>query len=125
LETAAEGYEMTRKLQPGRELDALVAERVMGYPGDGNVWHVTGDYARADDIPHYSTDIAAAWEAAETLLESHELEMAKLTDGRYFAQFIGGPAPDGFHPMHKAIGDSAAHAICLAALKAVGVSTST
>ena len=66
------------ELEAGRELDALVAEKVMG-------WHVTprgrcispgynpdcykGGYLGAPfDVPKYSTDIAAAWEAHRKII---------------------------------------------------------
>ena len=39
----------------GRELNVLIAEKVMGLQGDG-------------DIPPYSTDIAAAWTVVETMI---------------------------------------------------------
>ena len=81
----------------GREMDALVAERVMGLvihkAGDLDLgweqkggptppeWHMRGiekdvlmvervpppGYYRYIGIPHYSTDIAAAWELVEQL----------------------------------------------------------
>jgi hypothetical protein len=51
-------------LQAGRELDALVAEKVMGIKcgvclQDGQLEPITMDWR---EIPHYFTDIAAAWE---------------------------------------------------------------
>lgn len=109
-------------MKPGRELDALVAEKVMGYPGDGNVWYVTGDYANPDSIPEYSTDIAAAWEVVEKMKHSSwsfsirssddcEAEFS-LNDGKFLqnADTVG-----------MGRGDTAPYAICLAALKAVGI----
>lgn len=54
-----------KELNPGRELDALVAEKVLGKP------RVDGLIKPPDDIsygvPAYSTDIAAAWEVVEYL----------------------------------------------------------
>lgn len=77
-------------MNPGRELDRLVAERVMnlcvldhvqGY-GDGCVlsdigfddWEKHPYYGKIDDpelLPPYSTDLLAAWEVVEELQESH------------------------------------------------------
>lgn len=48
------------KMQAGREMDALIAEKVMGY--------------RAADIvsvPEYSTHIAAAWQVVERMRKLH------------------------------------------------------
>lgn len=59
------------KLEAGRELDALVAEKVMGYPKEiisinGSVKSPNGDWM-VREIDEYSTDISAAWEVAEKL----------------------------------------------------------
>lgn len=58
-------------MDAGRELDALIAEKVMGW-----TWkEVEGEQylypPRPGDvnIPHYSTDIAAAWQVVEKLAE--------------------------------------------------------
>jgi len=51
-----------RTVQAGPELDALLAEHVMGLKRDGK-------------IPPYSTDIAAAWTVVETMIHK---------DGVYF-----------------------------------------
>jgi len=48
--------------QAGHELDAVIAEKVMGL-------------AHNDPIPSYSSDIAAAWTVAETMIHK---------DGAYF-----------------------------------------
>ena len=59
-------------MKPGRELDALVAEKVMGWKvaqvfdlkdTDGtNIANGITPYSIGQRVPHYSTDIAAAWE---------------------------------------------------------------
>ena len=68
--------------EAGRELDALVAEKVMGWyrkdgpppDGGGDRWlfepepgdrEFSFEHAEYGTLPHYSTDIAAAWEVAE------------------------------------------------------------
>ena len=55
---------MTNNLKANRELDAAVAERVMG-----EEWtHISPDRVW-DDIPAYSTDISAAWQVVLKLVE--------------------------------------------------------
>lgn len=60
----------------GREMDILVAEKVMGwtrkYVGEfGNqIWDSPSQGAYLEDaIPNYSTDIASAWEVVEKMKE--------------------------------------------------------
>ena len=64
------------EMKAGRELDALVAEKVMGWErGDTSrgfmKWYPAGKRHKSGcgefDIPGYSTDIAAAWEVVEKL----------------------------------------------------------
>jgi len=50
-------------MEPGRELDALVAEKVMGWTHYREEW---GGVV-PDSISHYSTDISAAWEVVEKM----------------------------------------------------------
>lgn len=56
-------------MEAGRELDALVAERVMGWtrPPRGRVtWTAPEGYGTSfGAVPRYSTDIAAAWLVVE------------------------------------------------------------
>ena len=62
-----------REMKPGRELDALVAEKVMGWAAvmdvvggkkmgiiEGNIFSTHS--SEWLDVPHYSTDISAAFE---------------------------------------------------------------
>ncbi len=101
----------------GRELDALVAEKVMGwrrmtyaeqYPGNPNFahrneltgyWHdAVGKYcARAEDCPDYyapedawspSTDIAAAWEVVEKLCATGTDEERYFIVRREAAEYV-------------------------------------
>jgi len=117
----------------GRELDTLVAEKVMGSlrptePGlfcgepsdDGKWWWES--YQGDTDIskwapPEYSTSISAAWEVVEKLLHI----------GLDFTIDSGRDRTTGevFHScriddINLTYADTAPHAICLAALKAVG-----
>ncbi len=100
-------------MKPGKELDRLVAEKVMDY------------YKNFDNIlspPKYSTDIAAAWEVVEKLAEDTHGGFA-LNQLRFpHRQGIRGYLTSFYGETHvEATADTAPHAICLAALKAVGV----
>ncbi len=117
-------------LEAGPELDALVAEKVMGerrhhdwridgYPGDLDTWEACEEcgLARKDFVegtfcdPPFSSDIAAAW----LVVDKFRLER-KMMD--IF------PSPRGYDveifPGHFETAATAPLAICLAALKAVG-----
>lgn len=96
-------------MKPGRELDMLVAEKVMSLKPLGRV-------------PHYSTDISAAWEVVEKINSSkNKWTLNSLrcdpNDGKW--QFGDIDRDGSIWPDDKY--DSAPLAICLAALKAVGV----
>lgn len=105
-----------------RERDALVAEKVMGW----NNVHREGDWGlfgrpfgglRDYPIPYYSTDIAAAWEIVEALrdkLESFDFELSSFKDGTWGCTFYEFLYPQKYSRI-------AADAICLAALKAIGI----
>ena len=132
----------------GRELNALVAEEIFESPevvpyiptksgpelmayhrgelmsGDG-IWR-QGDQSSTDSswVPKpFSTDISAAWEVWEKLIEdgwypdlittySHATQGQRYTCQMHHADIQDAP--------HHAVADTAPHAICLAALKAVG-----
>ncbi len=108
----------------GRELDALVAEKVMG-------WHHTGSDDRypVDDkgrsqlyVPDYSTDIGAAWAVVERMRELDWRMLLEnwVSSSDAYAAF--------FHPQDRyrygnhigVTDDTAPLAICRAALRAVG-----
>lgn len=113
-------------MKASRELDALVAKKVMGFrvlstwDADGTPKHVIdANQCEVDTAywpPAYSTDIAAAWEVVEKtkLLDTYVLTRAYAGE-KWQVIEMGG---DWQNPI--ATGDSAPHAICLAALKAVG-----
>ncbi len=121
---------------PGPELDALVAEKVMGlevswwslhpHP-DPDEWHevllpddkgdmptrqVGGPGGRT--VSPYSTSIAAAWEVVEKFV-SHGCAAWVEGDG-HTGYRAGCTSQRG---RFEAEGETAPHAICLAALKAV------
>jgi hypothetical protein len=107
-------------MKPGRELDELIAERVMGLQR-GWLTSVRDDLTGfeiygGDSLQKYSTDIAAAWEVVEKLLaDGWELTEAgySRTTRKWDFTFGNGCSFDG------PLCDTAPHAICLAALKAV------
>ncbi len=127
-------------MEAGRELDALVAEKVMGEPrptgnvpdgvlagvttsssGGGNWVGTTTGFTSGDEpvwLPKpYSTDIAAAWEVVGKFAGSNctetPIEIFGNEDGTWDVVLCG------FHEAHA---DTVQLAICLAALKAVGCS---
>lgn len=55
-------------MNAGPELDRAVA-LALGYSFDGFAWwtHPDGNQTSVDGLPHYSTDIAAAWLVVENL----------------------------------------------------------
>ena len=116
---------MTDAMPAGREMDALVAEKVMAQPvyhhaGSKDICHckINGD----DDITicegpvkKYSTDIAAAWEVA--------VHMHMIFAVRFAAGCVEGDqwyCEIGAGPIFQGIANIAPLAICRAALKAVG-----
>jgi hypothetical protein len=111
-------------MKPGRELDALIAEKVMGL----SVIEPLRLYYRhptmvTNEIPDYSTDIAAAWQVVEKIkaqIKPGRKERRDFTvmfvDGEWLVGWsleFGG----GMEGMSAAA--TAPHAICLAALKAI------
>lgn len=111
-------------MKAGRELDALIAEKVIGTPSkdiqewtecyNHNSWYIQ----RFDLLPRYSTDMTAAWEVVDTLFkDGWRLE---LLGSEVLGDDMGGY--DVYFSCKAGVrGDTAPHAICLAALKAVGV----
>ena len=120
-------------MDAGRELDALVAEKVMGCdPVKGMYYCTDPNHPNkcGEGIAHYSTDISAAWEVVEKLQndgiafgmwwDAHEL------DKRFRVESYPGCGENTWayrgHNKHKPFEiecDTAPHAICLAALKTV------
>ena len=124
---------MADSLPVGRELDALVAQKVMGWVevekkpiANAFGQTVMEDYvgkpaANAPQpvlVPRYSLLIQEAWKVAD-----------KLRDSVQFVAVISGKGPQGVQPWICKVNregsfieeraDTAAHAICLAALKGV------
>ncbi len=120
-------------MQPGRELDALVAEKVMGITREQmdrykNLPSYAASYDGAVEEPRrYSTDITSAWSVVEKLQSSNPYW--DETGKEAFLAFQMSPAwgVEGACWMVNfgdsttlEFGKTAPHAICLAALKAVG-----
>ena len=122
-------------MEAGRELDALIAEKVMGLtlgpaPMSAN-FEITcvklGDHEWRN-ISYYSTEIGAAWEVVEKLrgagwtFHVDDVGFNDATEGEWRVMFT--EATTGNEHVF-ADGKTAPHAICLAALKAVEVATVT
>ena len=126
----------------GRELDRIVAERVMELPAKSirlcgtdecvEVWTDNPFYAdgicnRRDvqgvcDPPSYSTDIAAAWKVVERMHEcGHAIVLERWLDmpskNKWSALFI----MENGHDTGQRVAESAPLAICRAALVAAGM----
>mgnify|MGYP001144293395 CR=1 FL=1 len=97
-------------LQPGRELDALVAEKIFGVNNPDARWSP-------------STDIAAAWEVVEKMSKTHfsEIAMTELEDGTWgwMARFILVLNEPYTVNGYRATAKTSPEAICKAALLAV------
>lgn len=122
-------------MDAGRELDALVAEKVMGF---NKVTEIVVDHEpphelyRAPDgrgyypnrIPLYSTSIADAWQVVEKLArEGKHLALqapGSLDMNECYRRFKQWTADFTYDIDSEGRADTAPLAICLAALKAVG-----
>jgi hypothetical protein len=103
------------KFFAGRELDALVAKQVMGLTVRGT--YVEDRLGSTSSLPFFSTDIAAAWQIAETFIQAGA---AAWIEGDGHTGYRAG-CTYGAGLRAEAAGDSPAHAMCLAALHALGV----
>lgn len=137
-------------MKPGRELDALVAEKVMGVEVARGVQCSYECGFKNDDmgiaasrlealgwvthypIPYYSTDIAAAWEVVEHIGVGWSLTLARYSSissagHGWLACFAKSIHPadstKSYYPdvVAHGLADTAPHALCLAALRVVGV----
>jgi len=133
-------------MEAGRELDALVAEKVMGkkvriLSNSLFCWEYDGEYENlyglAQPIPAYSTDISAAWQVVEKLCNWDVDDNMLILKGQ--GPDIEDKGPDREDPRDwqwweaeingtwgkvEAQAETAPLAICLAALKAKGVEVS-
>lgn len=101
---------MTTQLAHGRELDALVAEKVMNWkPG------TVDDWVR---IPFYSTSIEDAWKVVEKIAPPMGWVFFRIQRYGEFWEVLFEGAGQG-QPNYRAKGSTAPYVICLAALRAV------
>lgn len=114
-------------MNPGRELDKLIAEKVMNKP---SVYEMTSDEGKTtkifEPVPYYSTDMAAAWEAVEKLSDLGWGYCLEKAPGEKMATMwlLNKSLGPGVHNLSEveALSDKAEsvpHLICLAALKAI------
>lgn len=123
-------------MNPGRELDALVAENVLGYTRsnvykdeNGEPWMLgPKPYGHipfpARELSKFSTDIAAAWSVLEKLIDRANNDKDFKDKGPWHVKqnLLGGWAVFlGDRGGIIVSCETVPHAICLAALKAVGV----
>ena len=114
-------------MKAGRELDAEIAEKIMDW---GHVLDPLGTLTGqplpkelpehwTSGIPHYSTDISAAWQVIERMREQGW--WYTLTDERFNGHFAEFRRADehGIHHFHRVIAGTAPLAICKAALACV------
>ena len=109
------------EIPPGREMDALVAEKVMGWIryNDSQGWPSGAKHTgnRRRSYPRYSTDIAAAWEVVEKLLRDNgELVVAIQSDDHDWVCTI---RDDPLNIVGYSRSPTAPLAICRAALMTV------
>lgn len=121
---------MNATLQAGWELDAEVAERVMGWT---HLDRSSGYYAVGihpggfrEGVPRYSTDIAAAWQVVEMFQCTVVIQRAPSPDGRVVGYRVSvpdithkGKPGEPYRLAANADADTAPLAICLAALKTI------
>lgn len=112
--------------EAGRELDALVAEKVIGWQIHQPNWGCPPAVRRPggaislylpEAVPHYSTSIAAVWEVMEALRQRGvHLRVSSAYRGYEVQRW------ERDQWCSTEYGETAPLAICLAALKAVAVS---
>lgn len=129
------------ELKPGRELDALVAEKVMGWRKTEIAFHGSilispcGSLGIPENdeiklaLPRYSASIEASWEVAdkimiESIIKTEKGYVAKVV-GKYYTGESAWPRVNEYYETSLyedsiIIGETIPHAICLAALEAVG-----
>lgn len=121
------------EMEAGPDLNALVAEKVLGlrvrkdeYFYQYYVGTITTPRQTLQevwvDVPDYSFSIAAAFEVVEKLCAGElffKMNYLFTEDAGCWAAFDTKGVADA-HPLYRARADTIPHAICKAALKAVG-----
>jgi hypothetical protein len=113
----------------GRELDALIAEKVMGWTyktfPDGVLPHVKHWHGPNDEclLPCYSISIAAAWQVVGLLSKEWKFDLEYYpglnNEPDWCAMFFNNRDSFGNVGAFAASADTAPLAICLAALRAI------
>ena len=117
------------KYEPGIELDRMIAEKIFGWkripldpPRFGLSWYYEPlegcMYFNVQKPLRYSTNLKAAWRILELFQYADVRKNAY--HGTDWTVYLKSPVTEGFTGS-EATGVSAAHAICLAALRSVGV----
>lgn len=117
----------------GRELDALIALNVMGYTldyefadtlGAPTVRELRDQYDEWGILPYYSSDMGDAWLVVDCLnakLITVEITALVSVANRTTRYIVYSYNHETNMPREQAMEDTAPHAICLVALKALGV----
>ena len=116
---------MTKKIEAGRELDAEVAERVMGLRTRPRSWSKEGPCLQEAPgkpwriIPHYSTSVADAWEVVEKIRSASKLSVIveASTNPTEYICAVGAHHRGQWIETVRAVSESAPAAICAAALR--------
>jgi hypothetical protein len=112
-------------LGAGRDLDREIAEKVMGWEWTELDWAnpehrhlVPGGIPQQITVPHYSSDIAAAFAVLSAVsAKGYQWALANSEEG--FDVWIGRKAVDDLVAFPDVRAETAPLAICLAALKAM------
>lgn len=113
-------------MEPGRALDALIAEHIFGCEvhrnpkggwsiGEPDWYDDAGAMYLGNPLPCYSTDIAAAWALVEQVRGEWDLK-SRASGWRACLAVPVGPSANKYV---EADGETAPHAICLAAMGAM------
>ncbi len=104
-------------MEAGFEIDSLIAEKIFGWKLDDEsalVW-LLPDGSRRGALPHYSTDIADAWQVIEHMNDRGWSPTVFCEFQWWIANFFTDIAGS-----FEASAETAPLAICLAALRAMG-----
>ena len=117
------------ELKSGRKLDALIAEKVMGWSLDQLAaecgiyrgWPSKGDAIHRPALPilYYSTSISAAWEVVEKMMSGGFRFVFSCEGEKSHAHFFNDDQEVPGATQFYAVGETAPLAVCLAALKLV------
>lgn len=111
-------------MEAGRELDALVAEKVMGFELlEGGRWRTAPHQVFGRELPNFSADIAAAMQVVEKIGKTWRgfpflarWHSSPGFSGEWVAEWVEFHH-EGFESRCHGAAASLPHAICLAALE--------